>query len=176
MSPRPSQGILLKWNREEAMTWHTASVTPAGGPSWLRRSSLRSMYVYLCNRKKRSSRCECARVSVCHRARSRVQYASQEYEQRTVTGGEAATVARPPSACKTHRHTQKSRAYKNDHLIHSFSVHLISSTWGLEEGHGRIQKQSPNVLTAITPPHPAVRFVHSHYLQVAKYKWNLEDS
>lgn len=44
-----SQGILLGWNTVQAMTWHTASVTPAGALSCLSRPSLRCMCVYLCD-------------------------------------------------------------------------------------------------------------------------------
>lgn len=40
----PSKGILLMWNRGEAMTWHTASVSPAGALSCLSRLS-RPLYV-----------------------------------------------------------------------------------------------------------------------------------
>lgn len=82
------------------------------------------------------------RQSVCHRAGSGAEYGSRESQQRAVTGGEAATAARPPSSHKSAGMARLAgqptcSLSPNSLIFHPFDLYRM----GLgRPGHGRIQK------------------------------------
>lgn len=146
-----SPGILLGWNREEATACHTASVTPAGALSCRSHSAV-CVCIRAARKKRYSGLRACSTCAlVCHRARSRAEYGSQESCHRR--GGSHGRS--PFFLSNTHTHTSSEMAVACRpahvffrHLIHSFSIRLIYTAWGLEEQcTAGFKRRRSNVLT-----------------------------
>lgn len=118
------------------------------------------------------------RQSVCHRAGSGAEYGSRESQQRAVTGGEAATAARPPSSHKSAGMARLAgqptcSLSPNSLIFHPFDLYRM----GLgRPGHGRIQKAAFECsdrpfFAPPRPPKPTVCFFQTaHHLPVTKCK------
>ncbi len=185
-SPRPSQGMLLGWNRVEAMTWHTASVTPAGALSSLSSPSLRRMCVCVC---------VCVSVRLYNWKRDTVDAWAHvcvtvpEAERAESCHRRGGSHGRSPSFLlasfllqKTHE-LRYGGACRPAHVFSAASFILFPSVWFIPHGVLKTRARQDSKGSVVmcwqtsqlffAAPPPALHFPTTHHLPVTKCKQKL---